>query len=420
MRRVWWNVSSFAGRSARLRIVDTSTTAWGHINFDDVLFSWHGPGLAMQGGLGMSSGSTDLGRGQSGQAGAVYAFRRKTEVVGSEEVCACVCNSFGCSCDGTKWGCVWQEESKLEASDKRSGDLFGFAVDVDDASGVVVVGAPGRSGTDQFNYNNARSTRERTFTESGGVYVFTRIPTRRDGLGVMLRQPSWSRARALAGARQDLQIGLEQMLLQDNTGKENRRRLGSDVSVDGYTMIAGAPGETPVGLSDAGRVGRLPWMEGRVTGSSIVLDTEVQHIGFLQGQYNVAENAASGLFTVTLVRDVLYSTTEVSIRVSTTDLTAIGVTAGQYAKCSALALQDRGKVRCGDYVQTSQELTFLVGETTKLFQITIVDDWCQERHPEYLKMQLAVVGGDSILGEGYSATLRIDDNDSSRPMCTMT
>ena len=234
-------------------------------------------------------------------------------------------------------------------------------------------------------------------------------------------------------------------------------------------MIAGAPGETPVGLSDAGRVGRLPWMEGRVTGSSIVLDTEVQHIGFLQGQYNVAENAANGLFTVTLVRDVLYSTTEVSIRVSTTDLTAIGtstkrvplppesitllhlslslplslfffsaslcltllrlslslflspgVTAGQYAKCSALALQDRGKVRCGDYVQTSQELTFLVGETTKLFQITIVDDWCQERHPEYLKMQLAVVGGDSILGEGYSATLRIDDNDSSRPMCTMT
>ena len=151
MRRVWWNVSSFAGRSARLRIVDTSTTAWGHINFDDVLFSWHGPGLAMQGGLGMSSGSTDLGRGQSGQAGAVYAFRRKTEVVGSEEVCACVCNSFGCSCDGTKWGCVWQEESKLEASDKRSGDLFGFAVDVDDASGVVVVGAPGRSGTDQVS-----------------------------------------------------------------------------------------------------------------------------------------------------------------------------------------------------------------------------------------------------------------------------
>ena len=285
MRRVWWNVSSFAGRSARLRIVDTSTTAWGHINFDDVLFSWHGPGLAMQGGLGMSSGSTDLGRGQSGQAGAVYAFRRKTEVVGSEEVCACVCNSFGCSCDGTKWGCVWQEESKLEASDKRSGDLFGFAVDVDDASGVVVVGAPGRSGTDQvssrllaaacavsnpsfarpfhtyrpssplvsssslslsplrlslslqFNYNNARSTRERTFTESGGVYVFTRIPTRRDGLGVMLRQPSWSRARALAGARQDLQIGLEQMLLQDNTGKENRRRLGSDVSVDGCVIL---------------------------------------------------------------------------------------------------------------------------------------------------------------------------------------
>ena len=148
MRRVWWNVTSFSGRSARLRIVDSSKTHWGHINFDDVLFSWHGPGLAMQGGLGMSAGAGDLGTGQTGSAGAAYAFRRKSAGA-SEELCACTCTGTGCACDGAKWSCDWQEQSKLQASDKRSGDLFGFAVDVDDASGVVVIGAPGRSGTDQ-------------------------------------------------------------------------------------------------------------------------------------------------------------------------------------------------------------------------------------------------------------------------------
>ena len=162
MRRVWWNVTSFAGRSARLRIVDSSKTHWGHINFDDVLFSWHGPGLAMQGGLGMSAGASDLGTGQTGSAGAAYAFRRKSAGA-SEERCMCTCTATGCSCDGAKWSCDWQEQSKLQASDQRSGDLFGFAVDVDDASGVVVIGAPGRSGTDQVR---ARAISSSSFVAS--------------------------------------------------------------------------------------------------------------------------------------------------------------------------------------------------------------------------------------------------------------
>lgn len=96
------------------------------------------------------------------------------------------------------------------------------------------------------------------------------------------------------------------------------------------------------------------------------------------------------------------------------------MTFGQNAACNALALTDRGKKRCGDYVQTAAELTFLAGETTKLFQVPIVDDRCKERYPEFLKMQLSIVGGDSIIGEGYSATLRIDDDDFNSPFCHMT
>lgn len=38
MQRARWDVSEFQGRSARIRLVDTSSGGWGHINFDDVRF----------------------------------------------------------------------------------------------------------------------------------------------------------------------------------------------------------------------------------------------------------------------------------------------------------------------------------------------------------------------------------------------
>ena len=106
-----------------------------------------------------------------------------------------------------------------------------------------------------------------------------------------------------------------------------------------YTLLGGAPGESPVGLSDAGRVGKLPWMDGRVTGGAVVIDTEVQHISFSQKEYNVVENTPNGYFIVTLVRDPLFAATEVTVRVATTDLTAIG--AWPFAANSLLSLRRR-------------------------------------------------------------------------------
>ena len=38
MRRARWDVSAYAGRRARIRLVDNSSGGWGHINFDDVRF----------------------------------------------------------------------------------------------------------------------------------------------------------------------------------------------------------------------------------------------------------------------------------------------------------------------------------------------------------------------------------------------
>lgn len=38
MERVRWNVSPYMGRRAQIRLIDASSGAWGHINFDDVRF----------------------------------------------------------------------------------------------------------------------------------------------------------------------------------------------------------------------------------------------------------------------------------------------------------------------------------------------------------------------------------------------
>ena len=36
MTRKEWNVKEFIGQSAQLRLVDSSSDGWGHINFDDL------------------------------------------------------------------------------------------------------------------------------------------------------------------------------------------------------------------------------------------------------------------------------------------------------------------------------------------------------------------------------------------------
>ncbi len=38
MTRARWNVSSYMGRSSQIRLIDSSSGGWGHINFDDVRF----------------------------------------------------------------------------------------------------------------------------------------------------------------------------------------------------------------------------------------------------------------------------------------------------------------------------------------------------------------------------------------------
>jgi len=59
MQRVHWDVGSYRGRAGVVRIADHSSRKWGHINVDDIRFSW-----AMQ------------RYKETPRAGAAYAFRR--------------------------------------------------------------------------------------------------------------------------------------------------------------------------------------------------------------------------------------------------------------------------------------------------------------------------------------------------------
>merc|ERR1711871_1414164 len=116
MRSAHWDVAQYVGRTAQIRIVDRSSASWGHINVDDIRFNW------------------DVVPERTPNAGAAYVFRR--HLAASDEPC---------SGSSSYWPhahlCQFELQSKLQASDKRSEDMFGFSVDIDDTTGLVVAGA---------------------------------------------------------------------------------------------------------------------------------------------------------------------------------------------------------------------------------------------------------------------------------------
>ena len=115
MRNVTWDVTDYIGRAAQLRIVDASSSVWGHTNVDHVVFSWYRRG----GAIASSVGRTHFTSVEAtARAGAAYAFRRKDNA--SDESCA-----HSDSGNDDPEYCDWEEQAKLMASDKRAGDLFG-------------------------------------------------------------------------------------------------------------------------------------------------------------------------------------------------------------------------------------------------------------------------------------------------------
>jgi hypothetical protein len=107
MHWVTWNVTEYDGRAGQLRVVDHSSSNWGHINFDDVRFDW------------------DVIPERTPRAGAVYVYRRRLQ--NTDEPCT----------GNSEWTpeeelCEMEFQAKVQASDKRPFDEFGFSIDIDD------------------------------------------------------------------------------------------------------------------------------------------------------------------------------------------------------------------------------------------------------------------------------------------------
>ena len=147
---------------------------------------------------------------------------------------------------------------------------------------------------------------------------------------------------------------------------------------------------------------------GQNGGASFIFDMMWQRVHFAKIEY-VALEGHHHTFPIEIRRDVLNLNKSLTIGYASSDISAIGVNVGKFEECLVTPLSER--FGCGDYKQTSGEITFEVGESSTYFIINIMDDYCWERHVEYVQLTLHIPGGVQIYGEDYRAQLRIDDND---------
>ncbi|KAH9133106.1 hypothetical protein AeRB84_020746 [Aphanomyces euteiches] len=347
MRQVSWNVTAYQNKSALIRIVDASSSVlWGHINVDDFKFDW------------------PIEQVTTNSAGVAYTFERQGTVA-----------TYSQCTELPKLQCSWVLQARLEASDKRSSDKFGFAVDIDDSTGTAVIGAYGQYGV---NLNNTIVLGERT----GSIFLFSRVDAVKDGAGTVLSPPRW--------------LAKESAKFQSND-KAASADWGFAISLNGPRLAVGSPG-----------------YGGNNAGCGYVFDTRFLQLQFASKEVGVIENDVSGQVIVVVTRSGDLSA-PLTIGYSTSDRNAVGIDSGWYAACTAMMIQNR--INCGDYQQTRGEVTFNVGESNKVIAVPIVNDWCYEQYPEYIAVRLNVLGGDVLLGEQFSMNIRIDDDDFGRDTC---
>ncbi|GMF16025.1 unnamed protein product [Phytophthora lilii] len=368
MHEVTWDLSAFQNRTAQIRVVDASSNpVWGHINFDDVRFSW---------------GSTRVAQTSTSKAGAAYTFRRRAPGTAFPTA----------KCEGmNRRYCEWEFQARLAASDKRSEDMFGSSVALDDSQGIAVVAAPGQRGIDANNSidhvlsDGLDVSKEGlgAMEEVGSIYVFRRSDEVRDGAGVLLRTPKWTP---------------KEVAKMQYPQKQRQSRFGAALDLDGSDLVVGAPGisTSPI-LPQSGR--------------AFAYDLAVAGVRFTNPWFACIEGNADGLVGLTLSRSAATSnlTRPLTIGYATEDRSAVGVGAAKFAAC--LKVPSTQRKDCGDYQQVAGEVTFAAGETSKLVTIPIMEDNCLEQWEEHFVVRLHVPGGEPLLGEDFVARVRIDDDD---------
>lgn len=270
-----FDVSSLAGRAAQIRIVDASSGSWGHINADSFSFDWDVAGATVRGAANQKV--TTGGVVETPRSGAMYLFRRRAGV------------GEAMQCDGAEETCVWSQEAVFTASDKRANTFFGDSVAVNDAAGIVAVGAPGaalrgfyKEAPSVFPHQNASTGASlaagihfpvaaanmplfqsegvympersgafgvwalldeagvrpdpRAYEESGAVYVFVKSHATVSNTGVITEPQTWR--------------PIEHAKLQPPDAFA-RDHFGASVCISGTTLSVGAPGQDGAG-ADAG------------------------------------------------------------------------------------------------------------------------------------------------------------------------
>lgn len=358
MQRVRWDVTPFRDQTAQLRVVDaTSSDVYGHINFDDVRFSW------------------DVAQATTPKAGVAYAFRRKAPT--TLDPCVNVNRKL----------CTWEFQARFVVSDKRSESFLGFDVAVDGSTGVAVVAAPGQRAFEADNTAVLDAHTGNVLTAVGSVYVFQRVDEVRDGKGVLLAPPTWSP---------------KEIAKLQYPRKEAFSQFGFAVALDRNALVVGAPwlSTSPVKSQ---------------TGQAFYYDAGFTTVSFTSSVFSCVEGNPDGLVSLTLTRAGPNVSTPLTVGYATEDITAESVDVLKYAACTNTALTQR--VGCYDYQQLAGEVTFAVGETSKQIIIPIVDDLCYELQDEHFLVRLNVPGGEALVGEQFVARVRIDDDDFAYDPC---
>ena len=322
--------------------------------------------------------------------------------------------------------CIWVEQQRLQASDKRAGNLFGATVSVDDTQGIAIVGssnspAYGFYQEPVFVYPHSNVTTfdlpvpqnlgymmksGYTYSPTGGnlrvmdylarankipidalskyteqagtAYVFVREPAQYGPGGELIRKTYWRNTEHAKIAPPDLAA---------------RDRFGYSVSLGGTTAVMGAIGR------DA---------HAKEGGGVFAYDMEWVRLKFSKLEFSSLEGKDQTV-KIFVQRDLEWSNSSYSIGYSTSDLSAIGIDSIAFERCLKLPTFERDG--CGDYEQASGDVTFNEGEEFAYFKVRIMDDLCIERNLEYVQLNLHQIGGSPLRGENYRSQLRIDDND---------
>ena len=427
MEQVHWDVSTFIGRSCQIRIVDNGSKQWDHINVDQFDFDWEmGQGCysnnfgqcSVGGGALPKKNQLDrqhyTGREETPMSGAAYFFIRECPQKDFDDL------------SPSNSECTWIEQERIVASDKRGGNLFGISVDVDHNQGVAIVGSSSSPAYGYYNdpiyvHPHSNSTTvdmpipenlqdlmrsggtysatggnlrvidylihqqhlaveelNRYTEQAGSTYVFIREPAEIAPNGEVVRKAFWKTTEESKFAPPDI---------------EARDHFGYSVAIDGVTAVVGAMGRDNFAMNGGG---------------AFLYDMEWIRVKFTKVEY-VALEGSDHSVKIFLERDLSWSNSTMTIRYSTSDLTAIGVDTPKFEECLRVHISERDG--CGDYEQSAGEVTFNEDEEHTYFTIRVMDDQCIERRLEYVQLNLHQLGGSPLRGESYRAQLRLDDDD---------